>query len=262
MLKIIIILLFSISQIGFSQALSEQSFYTIEGPKDSGEEIFLETDRQFYCIDERIYFEARYTFNHPIDDVHWSNVIYVELIRWNGDRIVQAKFKLYENSASGYLTIPKTMLSGNYYIRAYTKWMRNFAVEDYIYRLVKIINPFENKIDQGPVQEPEEEFSQLIPTKGDSFTGIECFTDKTTYKQREKVDLTVRLNNPDDDYSNFCVSVAKAAYIDTNKDFIQIPDRISSNEKSIKYLNFIKTIKMNILITLIASKIISLKTID
>ena len=98
MLQKIIILLFSINQICFSQALSEQSFYSIAVPEDSGEEISLETDRQFYCIDERIYFEARYTFNHPIDDVHWSNVIYVELIRWNGEKIAQAKFKLDENS--------------------------------------------------------------------------------------------------------------------------------------------------------------------
>ena len=132
MLQRILILLFSINQIGFSQALSEQTFYTIAGPKDSGEEIFLETDRQFYCIDERIYFEARYTFDYPIDDVHWSNVLYVELIKWNGDRIAQAKYKLYENSASGYLTIPKTLHSGNYYLRAYTKWMRNFPVEEVV----------------------------------------------------------------------------------------------------------------------------------
>jgi len=245
MLQKIIILLFSINQIGFSQALSEQSFYTIEGPKYSGEEIFLETDRQFYCIDERIYFEARYTFNHPIDDVHWSNVIYVELIKWNGDKIKQAKFKLSENSASGYLTIPETLLSGNYYIRAYTKWMRNFPVEDYNYKLVKVINPFENNIDQGPIQETEKVFNQLIPTKGDSFTGIECFTDKTTYKQREKVDLTVGLNNPGDDYTNFCVSVAKAAYIDTNKYFIQIPDSITSRVNSLEYLPEIRGISIS-----------------
>ncbi len=90
-----------------------------------------------------------YKFNYPIEDVHWSNVIYVELIRWNGEKIAQAKFKLFENSASGYLTIPKTLLSGNYYIRAYTKWMRNFPVEDYFYKLIKVINPFESEIDTG-----------------------------------------------------------------------------------------------------------------
>jgi len=234
--KIILLLLFSINQIGFSQADSEQTFHTIEGPKNSGEEIFFETDRQFYCINERIYFKLRYNFIHQIEDVHWSNVIYVEFLRWNGDRIVQAKFKLNENSASGYLTIPNTLHSGNYYIRAYTKWMRNFPLEDYSYKLVKVINPFEDKIDQGPGQLPERVFTQKILSGGASYAGIECFTDKTTYKQREKVKLSLRLSNPAQDDSNFCVSVAKAAYIDTNTYFIQLPDELSPDKTSLKYL--------------------------
>lgn len=236
MLQKIFILLFAINQIGFSQDLFEQSFYSLERPENSGEEIYLETDRQFYCIDERIYFEARYAFNHPIDDVHWSSVLYLELIKWNGDRIEQAKFRLHENRASGYLTIPKTLLSGNYYIRAYTKWMRNYPLEDYHYKLVKVINPFENKIDQGPVQLPEKVINQGIPVQGKSIAGIECFTNKTRYKQREKVELSLRLSNPGELDSNFCVSVAKAAYIDTSTYFIQLPDELSPDEKSLKYL--------------------------
>jgi len=234
--KIITILLFLLSNNCFSQALSEQSFYNIAKPKDSGEEIILETDRQFYCIDERIYFTAGYKFKYPIDNVHWSNVIYVELINWNGKKIAQAKFKLYENSASGYLTIPKTLLSGNYYIRAYTKWMRNFPVEDYNYKLIKVINPFESEIDQGPIQEPDKKFVHSEPAKDNSYNGIECSTDKSTYKQREKVDLTILLENHEIDYSNFCLSVAKASYIDTKNYLIQIPDKISADEKSLIYL--------------------------
>lgn len=234
--KLIIILLSSICQICFSQASAQQSFYNIAKPEESGEEIILETDRQFYCVDERIYFTARYKFNHPIDDVQWSNVIYVELIRSNGGKIAQAKFKLYEKSASGYLTIPKTLLSGNYYLRAYTKWMRNFPAEDYFYKLIKVINPFESQIDQGPIQEPAQNLVHLKPAQVNSYNGIECFTDKTTYKQREKVDLTVRLKSNDIDYSNFCLSVAKAANIDTNSYFLQIPDKISPDKKSLTYL--------------------------
>jgi len=234
--KVIIILLLILNHICFSQALFGQSFYDIVKPKDSGEEIILETDRQFYCIGERIYFTAGYKFKHPIDNVHWSNVIYIELIRWNGEKIAQAKFKLDENSASGYLTIPNTLLSGNYYLRAYTKWMRNFPVEDYFHKLIKVINPFESVIDIGPNQEPEIKYVQLKPPKGNVYNDIECFTDKSIHKQREKVDLTICSKNPDNDYSTFCLSVAKAAYIDTNKQFILIPDNISPDEESLTYL--------------------------
>lgn len=236
MLQKIIILLFSLNQIGFAQVQSEQSFYNIAKPEDSGEEIYLETDRQFYCINEKIYFTARYKFNYPIDDVQWSNVIYVELIRWNGGKIAQAKFKLNENSASGYLTIPKTLLSGNYYLRVYTKWMRNFPVEDYSYKLIKVINPFKNETATGPIHDLDNNFLQLNPAKSNSYKGIECFTGKSIYKPREKVDLTILLNNNDNDYSNFCLSVAKAPYIGTNDYFIQVPDKIHPVEKSLIYL--------------------------
>jgi hypothetical protein len=234
--KIIIILLLSLNCFCFSQAISEQSFYAIEKPEESGEEIVIETDRQFYCSDERIYFTARYAFSHPMDDIHWSNVLYVELIRWNGEKIAQAKVRLNENSASGYLTIPGTLLSGNYYLRAYTKWMRNYPVAEYSYKLIKVINPFESKIDTGPVQQTDKGVVQLKPTESNVYHRIECFTDKNVYKQREKVNLTVRLNHPGKDDSNVCVSVAKAAHLDTSNYFIQVSGNMASDEQPLIYL--------------------------
>ncbi len=176
------------------------------------------------------------SLNIRLRNTQWSNVIYVELIRWNGEKIAQGKFRLYENSASGYLSIPETLLSGFYYIRAYTKWMRNFPLEDYTYKLVKIINPFESEIDQGPIQDRDKKLVYSKPALANSNNGIVCFTDKSTFKPREKVNLSIQLNSGDHDYSNFCVSVAKAAYIDTNHCFTQIPDQMSPEEKSLIYL--------------------------
>jgi len=205
-------------------------------PKESGEEIILETDRQFYCVEESIYLTASYKFNYPMDGVQWSTVIYVELLRWTGEKVAQAKYKLYDTRASGYLIIPKTLPSGNYYLRAYTKWMRNFPLEDYTYKLVKVINPFEGKIDQGPIGEPDENYVPLKPVRGNSFHGIECVTDKSTYKKREKVELTIGLKEHVNAYSNICISVAKAAYIDTNNYRIQFQDQRSHDKTSLMYL--------------------------
>lgn len=230
------LLLCSVSLVFFSQALFAQSFYHMSVPKESGEEIILETDRHFYCVKERIYFTASYTFHHPMDGVQWSTVLYVELLRWTGEKVAQAKFKLTKTNASGYLEIPKTLLSGNYYLRAYTKWMRNFPVADYAYTLVKVVNPFESKIDQGPAGEPVGTYIPLEPAQGSSYPGIECYTDKSTYKQREKVDLTLALKTPDMAYSTICVSVAKAAYIDTNRLQIHRHDQPSPGETTLIYL--------------------------
>lgn len=236
MLQRILLLLLTLTQVCFSQLPAQQSFYEIEMPEASGEEIILETDRQLYCIDEKIYFTVGYQFNHAFDDVQWSKIIYVELIRWNGEKITQAKFSLSGLGASGSLTIPNSLLSGQYYLRAYTKWMRNFPVEDYTYKLIKVINPFDAKIDTGPVREPVNGIEHSPHLEINSANGIECITDKSTYHQREKVDLTVRLNSGETEYSNFCISVAKAAYIDTNQRFKPIPDQVTPVQKSLIYL--------------------------
>ena len=234
--KILLLLLSLLSHMASSQALQEPSYYNIPRPFDSGEDLILESDRQFYCVDEKIYFTTAYHFEHPVENLHWSNVVYVELIRWNGEKIAQAKFKLHEKKASGYLTIPKTLLSGSYYLRAYTKWMRNYPPEDYAYKLVKVINPFESIIDQGPIQEPAKKIMYSKQARGNPYREIECSTGKATFKQREKVDLILQLKNHDHDGSIFCVSVAKAASIDTNQYVTLIPDKIANEEESLSYL--------------------------
>lgn len=205
-------------------------------PEESGEVLIIETDRQLYCVHEKIFFTVDYKFKYPIENVQWSRVLYVELIRWNGEKITQSKFKLSEKSATGHLTIPGTLLSGNYYIRAYTRWMRNFPVEDYSYRKVKIVNPYESSIDMGPGRENSLKSFELMPIKGTSVNAIECITNKNTFKQREKVDLTIKLNTPHPAPSKFCVSVMKAAHIDTNNYYMHIAEKESPDVQSNIYL--------------------------
>jgi hypothetical protein len=231
----LLFLLISVSHLGFSQAHIPPSFYSISVNGDAGEVIALETDRSFYCTNERLYFTAGYACKYPIDGVQWSQILYVELIRWNGEKMAQAKFKIYEKRASGYLTIPGTLPSGNYYLRAYTRWMRNFPAKDYTYRLVKIINPFEGSIDPGPVDESGEEYS-YIKSARTSYHGIDCFADKTSYAPREKVELTIQYSLPGYVDSDFCLSVAKAAHIDTSRFHIQAPDHIPSAEAILNFL--------------------------
>ena len=232
----LLFLLISVSHLGFSQARIPPSFNTISIPGNAGEVIALETDRSFYCINERLYFTASYACKYPVNGVQWSHVLYVEIIRWNGEKMAQAKFKIYERNASGYLKIPGTLPSGNYYLRAYTRWMRNFPAEDYAYKLVKIINPFQSNIDQGPVEETGKENSHVKPRWNYSYREIDCFTDKSRYAPREKVELTIQYNLPGYVDSDFCVSVVKAAYIDTSCIHIQAPDQISPPEGSLVFL--------------------------
>ena len=242
---IILISLYSVNFLCFAQTQPEMSFYQSMKPNESGEKITLETDRHFYCINERLFFSADYKFNNQNDGILWSNVLYVELIRWNGEKIAQAKFKIKDGGASGYLIIPNTLLSGNYYLRAYTRWMRNYEAEKYAYKVIKILNPHVNNIDDGRTDEPDEKAIYLKPASGNTFNGIECFTDKNSYKQRDKIDLTLRLHNTEQDDSGFCISIAKTGSIDTNNYHFQVSGKGLSDEDTLTYLPEIRGISIS-----------------
>ena len=240
-----LVFLYAVNLLCFAQAPQELSFYQIKKPKDSGEKITLETDRHFYCINEKLFFRANYTFNKQIEGVAWSNVLYVELIRWNGQKIVQAKYKLNDNGVSGFLIIPNTVLSGNYYLRAYTKWMRNFQAEEYAYKPVKVLNPFESNIDPGKPDDTGQDVIFRRPATGETYKNINCFTDKNSYKPREKIYLTLLLNNTEQDYASFCISVAKTGSLDTNNYHIPFPEKAYPDEDTLTYLPELRGISIS-----------------
>lgn len=214
----------------------EPSFYQMKKPEVSGETITLETDRHFYCINEKLFFRANYSFNNRIEGVSWSNVLYVELIRWNGQKIAQAKFKLNETGVSGYLQIPENILSGNYYLRAYTKWMRNFRVEEYACKSIKIINPFNSDIDYGNADDKDNEVIHMKALTFERAENIKCIANKNSYKPREKIELTVLLNDIESKESGFCITVAKTGTIDTIDYCVQVPEETYSDEEALSYL--------------------------
>lgn len=105
-----------------------------------GEELSLFTDRDIYVSGETIWFNIHYKVNENI--VHQiSNVVYVELFKPNGRKIASRKFRIKEFQASGSVIIPEETPSGNYILRAYTQYMRNFPVEAYSNAFLFIINP-------------------------------------------------------------------------------------------------------------------------
>lgn len=155
-------------------------------PINSGEEVSLFTDRAIYATNETIYFTASYFCNNELANIKWSNILYVELIRWNGEKLSQTKVKLTKDGANGSITIPQTVLSGNYYLRAYTKWMRNYSNTLYGYNSVKIVNPYRSAIDMGQVKEND--------TKNNSkpSNALNCSVEKKTYKNGENIDLLLK----------------------------------------------------------------------
>ena len=119
-------------------------------PSSSGEKVYLHIDRPAYTILEKVYYSVVYEAPESGLESAWSTVMYVELIKWDGTKLAQSKVSIEDHLAAGSLQIPATLESGNYYLRAYTKWMRNYSPYEYAYVPLKVINPYSRMIDQGP----------------------------------------------------------------------------------------------------------------
>src|SRR5678810_1214770 len=86
------------------------------------EKVGLLTDRTLYIAGEQVQFSATISTSFQSD---WNKVLYVELITPNGKRIEGDKFLIVKNATQGCLAIPEDAVTGYYYLRAYTKYMRN-----------------------------------------------------------------------------------------------------------------------------------------
>ena len=160
-------------------------------PASLNEKIEVMTDRHLYAVGEKILFAGIRLCPSGLDSACWSRVLYLELLTPGGSSVAQGKFPLYGSGASGHLSIPENLLTGNYYLVAYTKWMRNFSPMNFCYRSLKIFNPFTAQLEAsspgngtGQTEDREEKSLREV---------IRCHTERSVYGQREKVRLSISI---------------------------------------------------------------------
>lgn len=107
------------------------------------------TDRSLYISGETIRFMARLQTTGLPQDKDWSRILYVELLSASGEARLQGKFRLRNRIASGEVIIPDGLLTGTYFLRLYTRWMRNRGPQSYCYIPLRIINPFSPELSAG-----------------------------------------------------------------------------------------------------------------
>jgi len=167
------------------------------------EEVGLLTDRTIYIFGEEIQFSAAILSALPNEE---SKVLYVELITPNGKKIEGNKFLVTGRGARGCLMIPEEVITGIYYLRAYTKYMRNAGPDAYAYVSIKIINPLSNDVLSG-------EENNLASGSGENEnpTGEKVFnisTGKNEFQIGENINVSVVLNDLTHHFQGSLVSLA------------------------------------------------------
>ncbi len=158
------------------------------------EEIYIHTDRDEYIAGEDMWFNAylidRNSFNHSLN----SRIIYFELLNPLNIPVMQKKILLKEGLGQGHLTLPDSLVSGTYTIRAYTKWMQNFFPGNCFIRDINIYtslpsNKFYRKVRM--VEKPTETDYTILPS------GI-----KMTADRHENGDVEILIDAPEDTLHN------------------------------------------------------------
>ncbi len=100
----------------------------------------MNTDREVYISGEEMWFSA-YLFDRQKQEPSGrSRIVYVELLNPDNRPVVQKKVGMNNGFGPGQLAIPDTLTTGNYTLRAYTSWMKNFLPVNCYVKKVRIWN--------------------------------------------------------------------------------------------------------------------------
>ncbi len=105
------------------------------------EKVFVHTDKGAYLTGEILWLKV-----YVVDGIHnkplnLSKVAYVEVLDESQSPVMQAKIEMHNGQGSGSLYVPVTVNTGNYHLRAYTNWMKNFSADYYFDKTITVVNP-------------------------------------------------------------------------------------------------------------------------
>ncbi len=168
------------------------------GAQSHKEGLMLLTDRGYYISGESINYRAYYRKPAEDMDAEWSRILYVELIQPNGASLAQSKVGIDAGGGLGTMNIPEGISSGTYYMKAYTRWMRNCGPEEYVYTSIRIYDPYNDQV--LPVDslgwDPLEARHMLNQTEKHPSDMLECSLSKDSYGTREEVVAELLWNLP------------------------------------------------------------------
>jgi len=137
------------------------------------EKVYLQFDKPYYAVNDTLWVKAYVTTDLHVPSA-LSKILYIDFINEQNTAVDELKLRLVNGEANGYLQLnPAFYKKGNYRIRAYTRWMRNF---DQAYFFNKTISVGSN--DQGQVI-PQISFKNAIAEKSSKINA------KVVYKNED-----------------------------------------------------------------------------
>lgn len=190
------------------------------------EKVFVHHNTTFLLAGEYLYYKVYCinTYADSLSDI--SKIAYVELVGTDKISVFKHKIKLNNGLGQGDFLIPTKIQSGNYKLIVYTQWMKNLKQHQFFQSDISIINPFQE--NQSAILEKNQPViienieNDYISSNATGNDYIDVNLNANSFKNREKVVLTIKSLKNNLSYGNYSISVRK---IDT----LQIPKRFTTN---------------------------------
>jgi hypothetical protein len=145
------------------------------------EKLFVHTDKSFYLAGEILWCKLYCVEGDTHRPLDISKLAYVEIIDRDGKPVLQGKIALEKGLGEGSFYLTPSAASGNYRLRAYTNWMKNFGPETFFEQPLTIINTIKG-VDTATIKDtstntPGEAVANpyslsFYPEGGDLVTGL------------------------------------------------------------------------------------------
>lgn len=220
------------------------------------EKVYMRTDRDLYVSGEQVQIKIYCLEGQTGSPSALSKVAYLELLDKNNFPLTQAKVKISGSSGITAIDLPVNLQSGNYILRAYSAWMKNFSPDLFCYRTISVINPFGgmDKFDMLSLKNDDPALKKDFPSQfaiasrqnkllnvsSDQSTSsgklkFTVLTDNNIYQTRQKVKLSVNVTDENGKpvKADYTVSVARTVTVNSsdNRPFRSVLIDSSANTK-------------------------------
>ncbi len=110
------------------------------------EKIYLQSDKPYYSIGDTIFFKAYVVNAEKNTPSVISNIVHVDLIDGNNHLQKTLVLPLANGITEATIGLSDTLQEGNYQLRAYTNWMRNFDEDWFFNKTIQIGNALNDHI--------------------------------------------------------------------------------------------------------------------
>jgi TonB-dependent Receptor Plug Domain/CarboxypepD_reg-like domain len=147
------------------------------------EKVYLHTDRDYYYPRENIWFKVYMGYSMPVLRDTLSRTLYVELVDPQKTILQSKTYRINRGVTWGDFKLADSLQAGEYYLRAYTNWMRNYGDSALFVKSVPILDYAQNL--------EATEFTPTGNTPADLLVKVQ--PNQNEFKKRERVELSIEV---------------------------------------------------------------------